>query len=197
MAIICDPSDPVVSAAPSQWAVQELQQGLAKRGIRVRRCERLDEADPANLCIIAAGPGSPLARDAGIQVPSDAEGLAISPAILGPRTVLVASGGGVRGLVYALTELADAASDDPVAALRPAGARSEKPSNRVRSVMRCFTSAVEDKAWLHDRDFWRRYLAMLVSQRFNRFNLSFGLGRYEFFQTGCSIPTCTSRTRSS
>ena len=179
VAIICDPSDPVASSAPAQWAAQELQQVLARKGISARRCARLDESDPADLCIVAAGHGSSMARDAGVQIPLDAEGFAIGSAILGPRTVLIAGGGGVRGLVYALTELADAATDDPVATLRPAAAWSEKPTNRVRSVMRCFTSAVEDKAWFHDREFWRRYLSMLVSQRFNRFNLSFGLG-YDF-----------------
>jgi hypothetical protein len=176
VAMLCDPSDPVASAAPAQWAARELQQALVKKGLRVTRYARLDEADPADLCIIAAGPDSAQARDAGVKAPSDAEGLAIGSAQLGPRTVLVASGGGVRGLVYALTELADAAPDDPIAALRPAKAWSEKPANPVRSVMRSFTSAVEDKAWFHDRDYWRRYLSMLVTQRFNRFNLSFGLG---------------------
>jgi hypothetical protein len=176
VAILCDPADPVASAAPAQWAVATLQDALAAGGLRVRRCARLDEADPADLCIVAAGAGSALCRDAGVQAPSDGEGLAIGPGRLGPRAVLVASGGGVRGLVYALTELADAVADDPSAALRPSKALSERPANAVRSVMRSFTSSVEDKAWYNDRDFWRRYLSMLVAQRFNRFNLSFGLG---------------------
>jgi hypothetical protein len=45
--------------------------------------------------------------------------------------------------------------------------------------MRLFCSDVEDKAWFRDRDFWTAYLSMLVAQRFNRVNLSFGLG-YDF-----------------
>jgi hypothetical protein len=45
--------------------------------------------------------------------------------------------------------------------------------------MRMFCSDVEDKAWFHDREFWRQYLSMLVAQRFNRFNLAFGIG-YDF-----------------
>ena len=176
VAILCDPSDPVAGSAPAQWAARQLQEALAARGFQVRRCARLYEAVPGDLCILAAGPASAGARDAGVPVPSDGEGLAIGSGLLGGRSVLVASGGGVRGLVYALTELADAVADDPNPALHPAKARSEKPANEVRSVMRSFTSAAEDKAWFHDRDFWRRYLSMLATQRFNRFNLAFGLG---------------------
>jgi hypothetical protein len=166
----------VASSAPAQWAANSLQLSLEKKGIRVRRCARSDEADPADLCVIAAGPGSALARDAGVTAPADAEGFAVGPGILGGRPSLVACGGGVRGLVYALTELADAAADNPDGALHPAVTWSEKPANPLRSVMRLFTSAVEDKAWYNDKDFWRRYLSMLVAQRFNRFNLCLGLG---------------------
>ncbi len=45
--------------------------------------------------------------------------------------------------------------------------------------MRLFASDVEDRGWFHDRSFWPPYLDMLVTQRFNRFNLAFGLG-YDF-----------------
>ena len=176
VSILCHPSDPVAGSAPAQWAARQLQDALAARGFQVRRCARMGEAVPEDLCILMAGPASVWARDTGVPVPSDGEGLAIGSGSLSGRTVLVASGGGVRGLVYALTELADAVADDPNSALHPAKARSEKPANEVRSVMRSFTSAAEDKAWFHDRDFWRRYLSMLATQRFNRFNLAFGLG---------------------
>jgi hypothetical protein len=40
---------------------------------------------------------------------------------------------------------------------------------------------VEDKAWYNDRAMWPRYLTMLATQRFNRFNLSLGLG-YDFLR---------------
>ena len=176
ISMICDPSDPVAASAPAQWAARHLQEALAARGFQVRRCAKIEEAPAGDLCILAAGPSSAASRDAGVTAPADAEGLAIGSGRLGGRSVLVASGGGVRGLVYALTELADGIADDPDSALHAAKTRSERPANVVRSVMRSFTSAAEDKAWYHDRDFWRRYLSMLVTQRFNRFNLAFGLG---------------------
>ncbi|HVS75792.1 MAG TPA: hypothetical protein VHE11_02580, partial [Steroidobacteraceae bacterium] len=33
-----------------------------------------------------------------------------------------------------------------------------------------------DKPWFHDREFWPAYLSMLAAQRFNRFQLSLGIG---------------------
>jgi hypothetical protein len=47
--------------------------------------------------------------------------------------------------------------------------------------MRLFTSEVEDKPWFNDREMWPAYLSMLVAQRFNRFNLAFGIG-YDFLR---------------
>jgi hypothetical protein len=176
VAIVCDPADPVASAPPARWAAEQLRQALSGRGFSVRMCAQLDEAAPGDTCIVAGGPASALARDAAVVAPADAEGLAVGSGRLGGRQVLVASGGGVRGLVYALTDLADAVADDPRTALHPAEKIVERPANAVRSVIRPFTSAVEDKAWYHDRDFWPRYLSLLVSQRFNRVNLAFGLG---------------------
>ncbi|HWA09672.1 MAG TPA: hypothetical protein VG838_09500 [Opitutaceae bacterium] len=176
VAIVCDPSDPVAASKPARWAAEQLQQALTARGFTVKLCARLDEAAPGDLCVVAAGPASALARDTGVTAASDSEALAIGSGRIGQREVLVARGGGIRGLVYALTEIADGVADDPATALRPARAVAERPANPVRSVMRSFVSDVEDKGWYNDRDFWRRYLTMLTTQRFNRINLGFGLG---------------------
>ena len=40
---------------------------------------------------------------------------------------------------------------------------------------------MEDKPWFNDREMWPRYLTNLATQRFNRFNLSFGIG-YDFLR---------------
>jgi hypothetical protein len=177
-ALVREPGDAVVSSRPAAWAAEQLHRALTAQGWTVRSCARLDEAGPGELAIVLAGPGSALARDAGVPVPAEPEGLAIAPARLGGREVLLLAGGGARGLVYALLEIADAVASaaDTQAVLRPVQAWSEAPANAIRSVMRPFVSDVEDPAWYHDRDFWRRYLSMLVAQRFNRFNLALGLG---------------------
>ena len=100
--------------------------------------------------------------------------------ILGKPAVLV-HGGDSRGFVYGLLELADRArlGGDLPGSLTSDGATEGKPANPVRSIARAFVSAVEDKAWYYDKTFWRNYLTELAVNRFNRFNLTFGLG-YNF-----------------
>ena len=92
-----------------------------------------------------------------------------------------ACGHDARGLTYALLELADRVrhAADPLAALAVPKPVTERPANTVRSVTRLFTSDVEDKPWYNDREMWPAYLSMLAAQRFNRFNLAFGIG-YDF-----------------
>jgi hypothetical protein len=55
------------------------------------------------------------------------------------------------------------------------------PAHNVRGIQRLFTSEAEDKPWFNDREMWPHYLAMLAENRFNRFNLSFGIG-YDFLR---------------
>ncbi len=178
VAFISDPADPVASSAPVRWAAGELRTALEQRGLAVRLCRNLGEAGNSARCLVIAGGRSSWLRDAGVQLPTTAEALALAPARLEQREVLVAAGSDVRGLVYALTELTDAITlgEDPTRVLRPTKSVIEQPANVTRSVMRMPISEVEDKSWFNDRDFWRRYLSLLVTQRFNRFNLALGLG---------------------
>ena len=41
---------------------------------------------------------------------------------------------------------------------------------------RLFVSDIEDKPWFYEKAFWQEYLSMLMTQRFNRFSLTLGLG---------------------
>jgi hypothetical protein len=60
-------------------------------------------------------------------------------------------------------------------------AAADQPFNQVRSIMRLFVSDVEDKPWFNDREMWPAYFSMLAEQRFNRFQLAFGIG-YDFLR---------------
>ncbi|HEY8746260.1 MAG TPA: hypothetical protein VIU62_24480, partial [Chloroflexota bacterium] len=85
------------------------------------------------------------------------------------------------GITYAVLELADRAAyaesgEAAIQAVFEAPAVAERPANEIRSMMRLFTSDVEDTGWYHDRRFWAEYLAMLATQRFNRFHLALGIG---------------------
>lgn len=185
VAIILDPGDAVGSTTQAQWAAKELETALQARGIAVRRCERLSQASAGDLCIVAGGVSAPVSRQllqsAGVSVAAVPEALGLVPGKVSGREVLLACGFDVRGLAYALLDLADRARHgaDPLAALSLPKPVSERPANVIRGLARLFVSDVEDKPWYYDREMWPSYLTMLATQRYNRFNLSFGIG-YDF-----------------
>lgn len=177
--IVSDPSDPI--AASAGWAVADLERALTDAGATVRRGARMSDVTGAELCILAAGHRTPDAaaalRTAKITLGGEPERLAIVSSRAGGRDVLVACGTDARGLVYALTELADRVRfGDPATAPAQPTPLVERPANAVRSVMRQFTSQALDTAWYHDREMWPPYLSMLAGARFNRLHLGFGLG---------------------
>jgi hypothetical protein len=187
VSIILEPDDHVAAQAPPRWASAELERSLAAHGIAVARCERLAQAAKGSVCIVAAGARSPMARQvlkaAQTAVPDVPEALGLVAGKADGRAVLLACGHDERGLVYALLELADRVqyATDPLDALKVPKPVIERPANPIRSVARLFVSEVEDKPWFNDREMWPRYLTMLAAQRFNRFNLSVGIG-YDFLR---------------
>ena len=181
IAMVVDPSDGIANAAPAQWATGLLRDTLAARGNTVRMVASPGAAQPGDLRLVIAAASHRFARDllavAGAAVPSGPEALALVGTPMDGNDAILAAGTDPRGLVYALTELLDRIAAEPASGegLRIGPPLIERPANRIRSVARCFESEVEDKGWLHDREFWREYLTMLVSHRFNRFSLTLGL----------------------
>lgn len=182
VSIVMDPADPVASAAPVTWAVGELRGALGQRGGAVDVVPRIDAVRAGTRCVLVAGSasaaGHPILKAAGVTPPAAAESLWIVPGTVGGRRPLLVSGTDVRGLVYAVLELADRAAyaDAGVDPLMVRTAIVEQPANTIRSCARCFESDIEDKAWFYDRGHWVEYLSMLAAHRYNRFNLTFGLG---------------------
>jgi len=166
VALIADPADPLVATPPIQWALGELKQAIEAKGAA---CAIVPSANEFAMAIVVA------------NRPSPREGFRITPETISSKPGLRVSASDSRGCVYALTELADRVrhGGDPVAALRQAGPISSEPANTIRSIARAFVDDVEDKPWYYDRDFWREYLTALVTNRFNRFSLTFGFG-YDF-----------------
>ena len=182
VALVSDPADAVAASASAAWAAGELRSRLEAIGARVTSRANAAEAAGNEYCVVIAGAESALAREmlggARAQPSSTPESLALAPGTAAGRAATLACGYDPRGLVYALLELADRVShsDSPTAALRLDRAVVEQPSNAVRSVARLFVSDVEDKPWFNDREMWPQYLTMLAEHRFNRFNLSLGIG---------------------
>ena len=185
--IVVAPDDPTAAEAPVSWAIAQLTRALEDQGVRVSRVPRMADDDGSVLRLVVAGAEHPRARqilhEAKAEVPATPEALGIVVVNQAPRVELLVCGHDVRGLVYALTELADVVRQvsDPVAALAGVGTTIERPANQVRSITRLFTSDIEDKPWYNDRAMWPQYFDMLAEQRFNRFNLAFGIG-YDFIR---------------
>ena len=188
VAIVLNGADAMAPQSPPKWALLQLCLALMSRGIGTQIYSSLDEAPSASFCVLAASRDSQAARQlldaAHISLPDVPEALALVHGKIGRRAVTLAAGSDARGLVYALLELADRVnfSADPLTALKIEKPVSERPANAIRSVSRGFNSDVEDKPWFQDtvpETFWPPYLTMLAANRFNRFNLTLGLG-YDF-----------------
>ncbi len=174
-------TDAVASSAPPQWALAQLQQAFESVGARVRMVSAVAQAPPGDQVIVVASVENPVTQEiiggAKIIMPLTAEALLLARGTASGRPVLLVSGNDARGMVYALLELTDRllCSGSLTAALQVNPAIIEQAHNRTRSMCRSFQSEVEDKPWFNDRSFWTEYLSLLAAERFNRFNLCFGL----------------------
>jgi hypothetical protein len=182
IALVVSPDDVLATAIPPTWAAGELKTALEGQGATVRIIAKVADATAKEFCVVVAGMNSPLAqsiiRQQKISAPTEAESLCLAQSKTDGRMVLLAAGTDALGLVYALTELADRVSCLATGrtALEFAGPVIERPASRTRSVIRGFSSDVEDKVWFYDRDSWRSYLTTLVASRLNRFSLTTGMG---------------------
>ena len=170
IAIITGAPNGITTSEPVRWAAGELRRAVEEKG---------------DSCGIGSSPGEAGDFQAAVIVSvttgSPAESFRFAPEKIGGKPAVRASASDNRGLVYALTELADCVrhGTNPVAALTLAAPLEEQPANRVRSINRAFVSDIEDKSWFYNRDYWPDYLSHLVTNRFNRFSLAFGWG-YDF-----------------
>jgi len=185
IAIVLDPADALATHPPVQWAAEQLRDVLIARGVAAQICASLNDVPQSQDCVLAAGRDSrfvsPLLAAVKISLPDVPEALALARGRIVRRNVTLAAGSDARGLVFALLELADRINfaGDPLAVLKTVKPVSEQPASAIRSISRGFNSDVEDKPWFQDKNFWPTYLTMLAANRFNRFNLTFGLG-YDF-----------------
>lgn len=179
--ILPDTTDEILALKPVRWAIGELRDALVAKHCAVEIGSELEPRPPVTERIFVARSSSASARailDAAGITPSTApESFALMRGPLKNQPVLLACGADVRGIVYAVLELADRVTHaaDPIVILRSTERLIEKPTNSVRSITRVFLGGIQDKPWFYDRSFWERYLSMLVTQRFNRFSLAFGM----------------------
>jgi len=164
-----------------QWAIGELQARLGESDVR---CQTADAASAGDLdgTVVGLALGCELkigdvSRSCGVDLPLAPESFAIfrEPGV--PESRLFVYGADARGLVYAITELADRVRymSSVSQALEFEAPMVEQPTAKVRSISKCFQSEVEDLPWFHDREGWEEYLTQLVTHRFNRISLTLGM----------------------
>lgn len=155
-----------------------------EQGIRVGQFASFEQAPSNSFCIVASSserePARAQLKSSTVHLSKDPESLALVPFANHGRHGILACGD-VRGLMYALLELADRVQHTAKlsAALEQQEAIAEHPANSIRSIGRIFCSDIQDKPWFYDREMWPAYFSMLATHRFNRFSLNFGIG-YDF-----------------
>ena len=180
--IVPDRGDYLMQQPPGRLALEELTRALASRAIPGAVRDSLADVPSGSLCIFAAGKQSVLAREvlsgAGAELPDAPESLALVRGQAGSRPVLLASGSDSRGLAYAPGSWRTYCNTGPTPSGGCAGwtAWWKLRPTPCAAPARLFTSELEDKSWFYDKSFWSEYLGMLMSQRFNRFSLTLGLG---------------------
>ncbi len=183
ISVIVDANDPIASSDPVKWAAGQLRRALIAKGVICEIVQSPEQANGSNFHILVAGAGSSAAKGfprAGASS-TNPDSIRLTPGDTAKTPSIWVSAAGQRGFIYGLLELAERVqfNSDPSAGLHLSEIVAEEPANEIRSVGRYFCSEVEDKSWYYDKDFWRGYLDVLATSRFNRFNLGFGLG-YDF-----------------
>ena len=160
-------------ACGGRWALGELRNVLESQGWIVQESDGL-EFGPAVVVGLAESPAvqGALAK-AHIDVPEEPESLVIHRLNQGQ---LIVAGRDVRGLVYALTELARAielspADAEPFAEVIEA---VESPELTWRSMQLFLCNVDLEREWYFRESFWEGYLGMLIRCRYNNFSLTFG-----------------------
>jgi hypothetical protein len=166
--VVTDEDSALIQSESVQWALGKLREAIASNP--------LAQGGPgAELSVRIAPVSSPLGKNfASLPTFTTPEATALLP---GSNKVLI-TGSDARGITYAILDAADRIrfSDDAVDVLSLPNPIIETTPNKVRSVLRAFCSEIEDKSWFYDRAFWTNYLDTLAAARFNRFNLSLGMG---------------------
>lgn len=157
------------------WAAGQLVEALRRRDVRADVAVDAGTREGRELHVtvgLADPAGSP--RWVGVPVPSGAESFSLSAGAWGKMAVV---GADPIGVTYGLLEVADRVryGEHALGPLTAETTECQSPAVPVRGVLRAFACEAQDKAWFYSREFWTEYLSELAAQRFNRFQLAFGM----------------------
>jgi len=157
------------------WAAEQLVDALRQREVQADVVAGAAMREGRQLYVTVGLAGSvETSRWVGLPVPTGAESFSLSGQTEGETAVI---GADPIGATYGLLEMADRVryAEHALGALTIGTAECYAPAVPVRGVLRAFACEAQDKAWFYSRDFWTDYLSELAAQRFNRFQLAFGM----------------------
>ncbi len=167
----------------ARHGLRKLTAALKARGVGVEPTEA-----PGRILIVAglaggAGPAAKLHKELKVPAPQGAESLVVRRVRWKPKGALLVSGGGDRGLMYALLDVAGrvgwaADAADPLSEVTDA---AETPAVAERALSKYTMHRAHFESTFHDPRYWRRYLDMLAECRFNTFVLIFGYENGGYF----------------
>ena len=183
VSIVTDPA-PGLAA---RHGIAELKSALERQHAA---CEEVRSAAKARgqilvMAGLAAGDGAAaqLRQNLGESAPEGAEALLVRTTQWQGKKTLLVAGGGDRGLMYALLDVAErvgwaASADDPFRAVKDV---RERPAAPERALSIYTMSRSHFESFFFNEDYWARYFDMLARDRFNSFVLIFGYEASGYF----------------
>jgi hypothetical protein len=156
---------------PEAHGSAEFRKAAEHARIGYRTIQDPSQADGGLLLVIGNADGKlvrGLARENGIELPLGEESAVFQELRSGSRRILLISGGGEAGLMYALLELTERLRHEGASALLEPRPFSESPELAVRGVNRFIMGPLDDEWFLSD-EFWLYFLDNLARCRLNRF----------------------------
>ena len=156
------------------WAINYLNRKISKSNYLKQSKKKLTEIE----CIIIDNSSAILDEYKNkIEFNNQKESFSISPLSKNYNKIII-YGADLRGLIYAITEIADRVENlitSKNALQQIFSKTTESPKTKIRSISKCFESDIEDLPWYHNKSMWKEYLDMLVINRFNRFTFTLGM----------------------
>jgi len=176
-----------LSGPGTRHGLRKVRAALREKGVYFEQVSSFRKAKGRIEIIVGIADGSgaaaKLLKSIDISAPEGTESLLIHNIERKRRKLLLVTGGGDRGLMYALLDVADRIgwAGDPKSPLSEVRNAQEKPAVAERALSIYTMHQANFESYFYDEGYWSRYLDMLARNRFNTFALLFGYENWGYF----------------
>ncbi len=165
--------------SPSKFGISRLFETLENKGYLFSKIDSIENSILSDILLIGTLKSSDLIRrlnnEGKLKLSENGESLSVKRQIQGDKKILIISGTGDRGLMYALLEITQQIETfdginswyDSIKEI------SESPQVPVRSMAVLLHNEDLEKDWYYSKAFWQNYFGMLAANRWNTFNMIF------------------------